>query len=244
MVIQNQKGSALAIILAVLPVFIAGALLCFSLLGILQNDLGLKYQCRVEGQNGQKRVAPLLSSLLALNPVAVAVKAELAEAILELEAAIASENPVAIAKATKHYTQVLEKRDKLDHRQKQLIKQSDLLLQQSHTFTSMNLRRTGGSASNILLKVDLDSVRGKAPKLAVRPDSPDIAPTYSPVDDFENKQALAHEWQYRVQVRPPFSNFLKGEFSFKKACAVSLAKENSSWLPKIIVGKYSLKSVW
>lgn len=244
MVIKNQKGSALAIILAILPVFIAGALLCFSLLGLVQNDLAMKYECRTEGQKGQKRVSPLLSTLLALNPVAIALKAELAKAIAELATAVASENPVAIAKATARYTKVLEKRDKLDRRQKQLVKQSNLFLQQTHTFTALSLRRTGAIASNILLKTELGSVRGKAPKLAVRPDSPDIAPTYSLIDDFENKQALAHEWQYRIQVRPPFSNFLKGEFIFKKACAVSLAKENSSWHPKIIVGKFSLKSVW
>lgn len=239
--IKNQKGSALAIILALLPVFLAGCILCFSLLGLIQNDLAMKFQCRSEGQKGQQKVSPLLKSLLALNPHALALKAELIAATAEVAAAW---DPISSARALAHLKKVRQKRLELDRKQKQLIKQSNLLLLQTHSSTSRGLRRTGSTASNILLKTELNSVRGKAPKLAVRPDSSDIAPTYSLVDDFENKQALAHEWQYRVQVRPPFSNFLKGEFTFKKACAVSLAKENSSWHPKIIVGKFSLKSVW
>lgn len=240
----RQKGFALALTLALMPPLIAGFLVGFSSLGFIQNDLALKFQCRQEGLQSQNRVKPLLSALLSLNPLASALKAQSIVAAKELSAAIASLNPVAIAAATSHYNQIKEKRGRLDQQQKQLIKESNKLLRSSHHLTAQSLRRTGHQSSNILLEAKLLSIRGQAPQLAVRPDSPDLAPTYSPVPNFEETQALAHEWQYQVQVRAPFSQFLKGTFQFKKACAVTLTKEGSEWLPKIIRGRFSSKSVW
>lgn len=244
MIIRNNNGFALAICLALLPCLIAGILLAFSVFGFIQNDLSLKYQCRREGLNGQKQVEPLLSRLLALNTLAATLKVEYLEALAEFEAATASNNPVAYTKAIVKIRKIVEKRETLDKRQKQIIKQSNLLLSTNHSKTAARLLKSGSRISNILLKADLFGLQGKAPTLAVHPDSTDIAPTYSPLDDFENKQSLAHEWQYRISVRPPFSNFIAGNFLFKKACAVTLTKEDSRWVPKITKAKFSLKSVW
>lgn len=244
MIIRNQKGFALAICLALLPCLIAGMLLAFSLFGLVQNDLALKYQCRSEGLIGQKQVQPLLTGLLALNPLAEILKAAYLETVAELAAATAAANPVGIAKATAQLNQIMAKRQTLDKQQKQLINQSNLLLKTNHFKTAVLLYKKGAQISNILMKVNLVSLNGKAPRLAVHPDSTDIAPTYSPVEDFETKQSLAHEWQYRASVRAPFSNFISGNFLFKKACAVTLTKEDSRWIPKITKGKFSLKSVW
>lgn len=242
--LKNNHGFALAFLLAILPVFIAGLVFCFSSFGFVQNDLAMKYQCRVEGRNGQKEVAPLLTGLLALNPLAVRLRAEWIQALYELWIALASENPGAIAAATKKCLVIKEKRGQLDQKQKQLIRQSNLLLQKSHLITKQKLFTTAAHLSNIFLKFDLVSLRGKAPRLAVRPDSADVAPTYGPVADFNNEQALAHEWQYQVSVRSPYSQFLPGIYSFKKACAVTLEKERISWVPKIIRGRFLLKSLW
>lgn len=244
MIIQNSRGFALAICLALLPVLIAGMLVAFSLFGFIRNDLALKYQCRSEGLSGQRNVAPLLTSLLASNSLAEMLKFQYLAAMEELAAASASQNPVAIIKATAKLNKIIEKRQVLDKRQRQLINQSNLLLRASHLKTAGLLRKTGSYSSNILLKVNFSETPSQPPPLGVRPDSTDIAPTYSPVDNFEIKQSLAHEWQYRIQVRAPFSNFITGNFLFKKACAVSLTKENSRWIPKITKAKFSLKSVW
>lgn len=244
MIIKNQKGFALAICLALLPCLIAGLLLAFSSFNFVQNDLVLKYQCRTEGFNGQKKVAPLLNSLLALNPLSKTLKIQYWAAVAELAVAVASENILAAHKAQVKINQISEKRNALDKQQKRLISQSNLLLKINHFNTAASLQKTGARISNVLLKVNFFAIPGRAPTLAVHPDSTDIAPTYSPDDDFEIKQALAHEWHYGVQVRPPFSNFITGNFIFKKACAVTLIKEDSRWIPKITKAKFLLKSVW
>lgn len=242
--ITNQKGFALAICLALLPCLIAGLLLTFSSLGFMQNDLALKYQCRSEGLAGQKKVAPLLTKLLALNTFAKMLKAQYLHAKIELGLAILSKNALAIRRAVEKIRKITEKRETLDKQQKQLINQSNLTLRLNHAKTAGLIRKTGSQISNILLKTEFIGTPSPFPTLAVRPDSADIAPTYNPVADFEIRQALAHEWQYRTQVRSPFSNFIKGTFLFKKACAVTLTKDNSKWIPKITKGKFSLKSLW
>lgn len=242
--LKNRNGFAVVLIMALLPCVLAGFLLCFSTVGFIQTDLALKYQCRSLGESTQDKVRPLLTALLALNPLAVQLRIELAQAMAEIAAAIATENPVALAKAKDHYNRVVQKRQELDYKQKQLINNSNRLLRQGHQFTRLQLGRLGATSSNVLLKMQLTSVRGEAPRLAVRPDVPDTAPIYNPLPDFETQQALAHEWQYRLQVQAPFSAFLKGSFTFKKACAVTLTEENALWRTKIIKGKFSLKSVW
>lgn len=243
MIIRNNNGFALAICLAILPCLIAGMLLAFSVFGFIQNDLSLKYQCRREGLNGQKQVQPLLTSLLASNPLAKTLQLLYWETKGELTIAKIT-NPLAVPAIEARLARIEEKRLALDRKQKQLINQSNLLLRTNHLKTEAQLLTSGGRISNILLKAEFLGIQGKAPTLAVHPDSTDIAPTYSPLDDFENKQSLAHEWQYRISVRPPFSNFIAGNFLFKKACAVTLTKEDSRWVPKITKAKFSLKSVW
>lgn len=244
MVGQGQKGFALAITLAILPILISGLLLMSTLIGFIQNDLAMKYHCRTQGLIGQKKIVPLLNSLLALNPLSATLRLQQAKAQQDIATATAAKNPVALALATERYMKILKKREQLDLRQKQLIKQSNLLLLKAHSLTVSQLRHNDVAATSLLLKSTLLRVRGRPPQLAVRPESSDLAPTYSPAPEFENRQALAHDWQYRVQVRPPFSHFLPGDLHFQKACSVTLRKVGSSWIPRITTGRFSLRSVW
>lgn len=241
---QGQDGFALALILAILPAVIAALVLAFCLVGFTQNDLALKYQCREHGRRGQKITAPLLETLLALNPLSRQLRLQQIKALQDITAATIAKNPVALAAATKRYMAIRKKQELLDSKQRQLIKQSNFILGQSHAAATRQLRSTAIAMSNSFIQLRLLSIKGHPPKLAVRPDQADLAPTYSPSTDFENDQALAHEWQYRFFVRTPFSYFLPGNFVFQKACAVTLRKEKSQWKPTITKGKFSLKSVW
>lgn len=236
--IKNQRGVALVMICALLPVLLTGLLICFSAIGFIQKDASLKYHCRTLGQKGQSQVAPLLTSLMALNPMAQKLRLEYAAAALR--AALHPMDPSALA----NLQRVVTKQMQLDRRQKQIIRQSNMLLLKSHTQTRLELYKAGSSLSNILFKGRMITVRGSAPKLAVRPDYTTTAPVYELKDNFSIKQSLAHEWHYELEVRPPFSNFIEGKIRFNKACAVSLKKESLTWKPQIIVGKFSLKSVW
>lgn len=241
--IRNEKGFALAMTMALLPFLIAGFFLAWASVGFVQQDLALKYACRSEGIAGQKKVAPNLAKLLKLNPDAKRLKEELVEIDREIEFAIVH-NQAALPGLSARRLVVEGKRLTLDIKQTKLIQESNRSLKSAHSLGRSEIQSNASSTSTSFINLKMGSISGKAPKLAVRPDYPDIAPTYSPTFDFANEQALAHEWQYTATIARPFSLFLPGQFNFKKACAVTLKKELTQWTPQIIKARFSLKSVW
>lgn len=244
MIHNNQKGFAMAISLAILPLFISALLIGFAAVGFVETDLNLKYQCRTQGLQGQSKVAPLLTSLLALNLRARALRIEQWIARAEaFEATLALNFPLA-ARALKREREIQRKRENLDKKQKQIIKKSNQFLRQAHETGAQKIRASALTQDNKFFNIQLTSLKGKAPELAVRPKDSDVAPVYETVSNFETEQSLAHEWQYKISIRAPFSHFIPGQFTFNKACAVSLKKKDLLWLPSIVKGKFSLKSAW
>ncbi|MFS4459528.1 hypothetical protein [Bdellovibrio sp. HCB2-146] len=241
---MNNKGFALAITMALLPVLLGLGLLLFTALGIMQFNQQTQYMCRSGGLQGQKLVAPLLKSLLALNSLAVKLKADEALAQARLYTAMATGNATAIATAEMRLLKIQEKRADLDQKQKMLIRESNRLLSINHKYTQGKIRQAlqEGLPKISYLKIDFQLNPTTAPELAVRPDYTDIAPTYSPVDKFDEQQALAHSWQYRLRVRNSFQNFLDGDIKWSPSCSVTLKQEGSSWVPKIRKAKSSSKS--
>ncbi|AFY02898.1 hypothetical protein [Bdellovibrio bacteriovorus] len=243
---RNQQGFAAILILALLPILVSGLFLVAAMMGFLQLDLAMKHTCRSEGLQGQEKVRPHLEKLLSLNSKAVKLKAQLISAQAKAKAAEAAGNiPVATA-AELEVLRIEGLRLALDAQQKQLIQQSNLQLQRSHSSTRTRLYRAHRENQTRLnfLTIKTQIENEPIPRLAVRPDFPDTAPTYSPEPDFEVRQALAQRWQYRIALRPPLSNFLKADFGFEKACAVTLTKGPLRWKTQITKGRYSLKSVW
>lgn len=243
---KNQQGFAAILILALLPALISGFFMVAAMLGFLQLDLAMKHSCRQEGLSTQERVLPHLKKLLSLNPKSIKLKTQWMIAQAQLAAALASGNPAGIAAAKSRLMQVKTMRQTLEIQQKQLIMQSNLQLHRGHAGTDMKLLSRARDLQHRIgfLKIRASLLRETPPRLAVRPDSSDIAPTYSPKPDFESHQALAHRWQYEILLPSPLSKFLKGNFSFEKACAVTLTKGSTQWKTQITKGKFSLKSVW
>lgn len=242
--IRNQKGFALVMTLALLPVLIAGMLLAWAAVGFFQQDLALKHACRKQGLEGQRKVAPLLKKLLQLNPEARTLKERRDELRLKIAAATAS-GQVHMVELWKIELDIVEfRRLQLSLRQKNIITESNRLLQAAHNIGRRKIEDHAKETSNLFINLRLTQLNGHAPRLAVRPDYPDIAPTFSTVLDFSNQQALAHEWHYSATVGAPFSHFLPGKFEFHKACAVSLRKDLNAWSPQITKARYSWKSVW
>lgn len=239
--IKNQKGFALVITLSLLPALLAGFFLSWAAIAFIRQDLGIKYSCRAEGIAGQKKVAPLLEKLLALNSKAkkLKLKLNLAEAALAI-----APDPASRTAAKAKVESIKLERQVLDMQQKGIILNSNALLSVAHTKTRLAIRGRVTKLSNTFLSLGHSSVNGRAPTLAVRPDYADTAPTYSPAPDFSTTQALAHEWHYSAQLAAPYSYFLPGNFEFRKACAVTLISEGKKWIPQITKARFSLKSVW
>lgn len=239
--LNNQKGFALTVTLALLPVILAGFFIAGATIGFIQQDLGLKHACRSGGIAGQKQVSAILTRLLDLNPKARSLKNKYDS--LQRQLAL-TPDPRHKAALMIRIGMVQAQRMALDLQQKTLLAQGHSELRLAHLKTQKNIARTFQTLSSSFLEIRHSRLFGKAPRLAVRPDFSDIAPTYSPVPAFSVAQALAHEWQYQVSLAKPYSYFLPGRFQFQKACAVTLKKEGQKWIPQITKAKFSLKSVW
>lgn len=238
--LHNNKGYALALMAALLPVLMGLLFLGAAVMITLKVNQQYLYTCRTEGVRGQRLVGPHLKVLLSLNPVSVALRTKKYLAMGKMAAALAAQNYVALAKATTEYNAALENLRKLDIQQKQLIQQSNLLLRTAHQKTQIKLRQDGSANKTLGILESTFSVDFREPpKLAVHPDDTDIAPTYSLEKDFENKQALVQKWQYTLRVVRPLRRLLSGIFHFEKSCAITLKEENKSWQPKVKKDKSS-----
>ena len=225
--LKRSDGFALAIMTALLPLLIGMTLLVFAVASFVQTDLEMKSICRSRGIAGQKQVAPLLERLLHLNPKAQ----QLHEEKLQAQAAAESGSTTAIA----WLAEVEAQQEILEVEQQQLIQQSNLYLQANSTLGHKELSEKQAHIQNglPLFSGSLTVATLAAPELAVRPDYPDIAPSYSPLPDFEDKQRLEQKWQYSFSIIKPLQRFLSGRFEFMKTCAVSLHQENFKWIPKM-----------
>ncbi len=225
--LKNNKGFAMALMTSLLPILVGAVLVTFAIVSFIQTDLKIHHICRAGGVKGQESVAPLLKTLLSLNPMALKLKLELFQA----RAQATSGNPAAIARLAEVEIRVL----KFITRQQQLIRQSDLMLLKTHLNTQAKLWREQSLVQKFvpLFTGDLQVLQSKAPTLAVRPDSADSPPTYSPAENFATRQALEHKWQYRLTIVKPLQAFLSGSYFFEKSCAVTLKEENSKWLPQL-----------
>lgn len=235
-ILKNKNGFAMALMTAMLPLLLGAVLVSFTIISFIQVDLKLNYICRTEGLKGQESVAPLLTTLLALNPRAVQLKLELIQA----KAHATSGNPAALA----HLAQVEAKVLSLIARQQQLIRQSNILLVKAGTSAQIKLWQEKNQIARgvPLLSGSLEVLGSKSPSLAVRPDSVANPPTYSPVENFSAEQALEQKWQYRLSIVKPLQTFLTGDYVFTKSCAVTLKEEDTRWLPQIRRDKSLLKS--
>lgn len=243
---KDNGGFALLLMTSLLPLLLAGFLLVFALLGLIQVDLSMKYICRTEGLRGQNKVGPLLTSLLALNPKAQVLKKQYLEAQVSLAAAELTGNPALIAKAAYRLSVIQSRRLSLDILQKQYITQSNILLHRSH-FTITGLLRNKIRELDkrlIFFDLNLNLLSEKPPRLAVRPDSMDRAPTYSLELRFDELQSLAQTWQYSVSPGAPMNTFFQFKHRFTKSCSVGLRKDHHQWIAVINKGKFSSKQLW
>jgi len=238
--LRNNKGYALALMAALLPVLMGLLLLGSAVMITIKINQQYLYTCRSEGLRGQKIVGPHLKALMALNPVSVALRAKKYISRGKIIAALAAQNYIALAKATADYNATLENLRKLDAQQKQIIQQSNLVLRTAHQMAQTKLRKEGFANKSLgILESTFSMEFRQPPKLAVQPDDTDIAPTYSLEKDFENKQALAQKWQYTLRVVRPLRRLLSGTFQFEKSCAITLKEENHTWQPKVKKDKSS-----
>ncbi|WP_413585324.1 hypothetical protein [Bdellovibrio sp. HCB274] len=229
----NQNGFALAIMVPLLPVILAFGIMSYAALGFMQIDQKFTHACRSGALTGQEKAGKQIEALLKLNPKAQ----KLIQSLKQTEQALlaAAGNPVATAAAAARIALITAAQSVLRVRQEQIILQGNLALQLAQQKTASRLRQVRAEMNSYdsLFTSQTMTSSSLAPRLAVTPDGPDIAPTYRTLPDIENRQALVQSWQYQLRTPRHLRGFLNGDFSFKKSCSVTVTAKGNSWMPKI-----------
>jgi hypothetical protein len=244
--LKNKKGFAMILILALLPVLVGGMLAVLFVINFIQLNAHHQYLCRSNHLKTQGQVIPLLESLLKLNPLSRKLRIELLAAEAHL-AAVTASAPLLIPAAEARLLKVQMQRAALDQQQKQLINMSNRWLYIGHAQTQMQLRSEIQKDLRLLkpfIQSSFTMDNSSAPKLAVHPDFPDTAPTYSPDENIADTQALAHRWHYNLEIAGFLQSFLQGKQQYNKECAVTVAQQGSKWVAQIHKVKSWSKLSW
>ncbi|QLY24977.1 hypothetical protein [Bdellovibrio sp. KM01] len=237
MTLSDQKGFALALMVALLPVVLAVGLASYAVMTFLQIEQRFLYTCRAGGIEGQEIAGKQIEALLKLNPKASKLIQKEKQA---LEKIAATTGTPAQAAAIIEHEAILAQQGILKLRQQQVIIQGNFALQmaQQNTVRKLGLLNADITGYKSLFESIARIEPKAAPRLAVSPEGADIAPIYRTDSDIEQRQALVHEWQYQLRVQRYLQSFISGEYKFKKFCAVTVTEKGSSWTPKIIRVKF------
>lgn len=237
----------MVLLLTLLPVGIGLLFAVHFALAFIQFELRQNHSCRTALIPAQNQAGEMLGQLLNLNPEAAELRVLEFQAKLLLQAAIASENPPAIASAKLYLNSIQTKRSILGQKQKQLIRAGDQMLNNGFWKAKTQLMKDQKDflpSLRPLLTGEYQPQFGTPSQMAVRPDFPDTAPVYMLKNNFESQQALVQKWQYSFHVHPVLKSFLQGHFAFAKDCSVTLEQRNLKWTAKIQKAKSLAKSPW
>ncbi len=236
----NQKGFALAMMVALLPVILAAGLASYAAISFLQIEQRFLYICRSGGIAGQEKAGKQIEALLHLNTKATLLIAKEKSARAALVAAEAAGNAYAAAAAETRLRMVQAEQEVLNLRQKEILLQGNLALQMAQQYTASKLGILTSDLTDYksLFETNARIQTHSAPRMAVSPEGTDIAPTYRTNPDIEQSQVLVQQWQYQLRVQKHLQNFISGDFKFKQSCSVSITDRGGSWVPKILRDKY------
>lgn len=234
---MKNKGFITASMITFLPVCLAFLWGTFTATGLMQYELRLSHICRSSLLQTQNKVAPLLTRLLALNPLARKLKIQHERAEKALKMAISVGHGPAIAAAQLKVNLLRLRRLELELQQKELLARSSREMQIGYERSGLELQRAaraGQKATSALLEIQFHLTKQRpVVKLAVRPEYSDLAPPYELESPFPNRQSMEHLWQYRARLKGP----MPGHFEFHKGCSVTLYQEREKWHAGLHQGK-------
>ncbi len=241
--LNSNKGFASILMLTALPVLLA-ALMFFAYSSFLvKNWMQSLHICRSGLIQTQKEVALDLEALLRLNPVAQTLRLRLKMAYVKLAAAIASQNWGLAAQARIEIAQIKAQQKKLDLAQKLLIQKANLRMKMGSFRAYQELRSQNAFIAQRLPWFFSYSIQAQMPRpnvLAVKPDTPEMAPVYELKNAFERLQALSVSWSSRfASGEQKDMKWISNKHIRKDFCSITLSsKDNPTFYPQMIEDKW------
>jgi hypothetical protein len=221
--ITNQNGSALTLMLLLLPIFLSmGALIVAGFL-VIREQKQADYICRNQLLLAQKNMLLQMQKLQDLNPEATELRAERQIAQAEVEAS--AEFPPALAAALEHLNSVILRQEALSEYQQNLITMANFKAVSDVQSTSSQLRSTA-------LKKSISVYKTNVPQLAVLAEPPgDLTPNYETDPQISQKQQMQIAWSFEpALILPEWIKLLLEPKSFKLSSECSSVPKSQSKL--------------
>lgn len=244
---KSENGFASILLLAILPLILAGGLALFAFFAFIKLDLATLNICRAKQLEVQNKVAKNLERLLRLNSQALRLRFAQAHAEKVLAAALKTALPPAIAAAEARLLSIKLRRQSLDLRQKNIIDEANLRVQRGATGLAKELhyeaqRHTAPLASWFQGRLSLGT--SKIPSLAVKADLPEVAPLYELLPEFAEAQAWTQRWHLDFATTSWVRKYLMFKQRFARACTTSLYPDGAQWMARMKKDKSSLRAFY
>lgn len=245
--LHNQKGSALVLLLTLIPLFLTlliGSSIVLHLLGLKSS---ISRACHQSAEKKQFLAAQAIDSLLKLNAQATVLRTQ--KKIKEIQLALAL--PRLPASATEVALLKVQLK-KIKNEQILLGRLQNKIQQQGQTQLDLGKRQLLKELDDIFIQFQSDRPWLKItnqvhslrlPRLGVHPTDTELAPTYEINPHLENDQSLAAHWQIEISLNNDIGFVPKKIWSLEASCSTTLLQKDQKWIIKNREDK-SLSSVF
>lgn len=239
---KRQNGFSSILLLTLLPLF---SLIIFSMafsFYFIQAKVHLRAKCLSQGVEIEKKLVQSEKKLFQLNTVSTLLRTQLLQSYILLAAATASENYAEAAKILIEIQNIKSKQSQLDRTQKLIIHWANATAVADLQNLQQKIQDDSQQRSfiwNFYLKTLFNIQLQKIPRLAVHPDSDDVAPNYELDSDYKQTQKLAYASQLFFYTRNEAQRVLASNTRYTSACElIPHNDEGEKWHIEINMDKF------
>lgn len=189
----------------------------------------------------EKKLIQSDERLFKLNALVFSLRFQMKAALAELALALATENPALIGAAEMKIQKIKTEQLNLDKVQRTLIQSTEAQTKIRTAQLQAELSRIGNEINlvwSFYIQGFTTTRQINETKMAVKPDSPDVAPAYELDSNYKQLQTVAYKWQQRFRSKSEAQDFLKSENIFEMSCSSTAEKKGSQWQILINADKF------
>jgi hypothetical protein len=239
--LENERGFVTVFALSLMPLILAAGFAVFFSYFLSQNWMQSLHSCRTVLLETQESTGKDIDRLMSMNSTAKALRLSLAVSQTALAAALAHLNfPVAI-QLTKTIKQIRQQQRFLDQAQKAVLLSAKLKMVTGVFRAKQALARQNLQVQRRLpsfFGFSITDIRQSQPHLAVKPDSPDLAPVYELEPGFNDRQALHLSWKSQFTTKGREQKWFNNTHQKKDACSASLKEQAGKFQAVLSAAKF------
>ena len=239
---KKRNGFSSILLLTILPLF---TLIIFSIaftFYFIQTKVQLRSVCLSHGVELEKKLVQSEKKLFKLNNVSNMLRTQLLQAYILLAAATASENYAEAAKIFIEIQKIKSKQSQLDRTQKLIIESANTIAMLDLQMLQQKIQednRQRSSTWNFYLKNLFNIQLQQSPRLAVHPDSDDVAPNYELDSDYKQTQRLVYKSQLFFYTSNEAQRILLSNTFYSSTCElIPHNDEGEKWHIEINMDKF------